>query len=314
MQWSLTALNWTTNIFRSQRSNRSPTRVGWHTGSRNTPLLIYRKTKLPPPPKPVEKVVQPILRQTVIRLSPVTHCRIQHHSISIHHLHTNAFLLLPPPPPLRAGQEEIMDPARPIRTAQRLLRLFSVESAQRQLRPFYSRIVRHVLKEEQERYKSRPTQAISLIWNLFGQRQAFRTLTRFYFSAVEKLGSNYYPALHGQNALYLAAGVVLHSRIYQHYVRQLRSWERSDAILHYTHHAQVLADDLVQLQVQRRVLPPQEPLEKMIHPQPEGRPPRESPQAQEIHLSDADFRALVQGVASSLGRQTRLESIRRGGN
>lgn len=207
-----------------------------------------------------------------------------------------------------------MDPARPTRTAQRLLRLFSVESAQRQLRPFYSRIVRHVLKEEQERYKSRPTQAISLIWNLFGQRAGIPHPDSFLFQCGGKAGQQLLPRPPRQNALYLAAGVVLHSRIYQHYVRQLRSWERSDAILRYTHHAQVLADDLVQLQVQRRVLPPQEPLEKMTLPQPEGRPPRESPQTQEIHLSDADFRALVQGVASSLGRQTRLESIRRGGN
>ncbi|WP_204466196.1 hypothetical protein, partial [Bifidobacterium pullorum] len=68
--------------------------------------------------------------------------------------------------------------------------------------------MRSVLREEQERYKSRPTKAISLIWNLFGQPNAFRTLTRFYLGAVEKLGTNYFPALNGPNALYLAAGVV----------------------------------------------------------------------------------------------------------
>lgn len=208
----------------------------------------------------------------------------------------------------------MVDPARPTRTAQRILRLFSVESAQRQLRPFYSHIVRHVLKEEQERYKSRPTQAISLIWNLFGRQQAFRTLTRFYFSAVEKLGSNYYPALHGQNALYLAAGVVLRSQIYQRYVRQLWSRESTDVPLRYAHHTQALADDLLQLQVTRRVLPPKEPLEEMVRFQQDEHPPHEPPQARELHLSEADFRALVQGVASSLGRQTRLEALRRGGN
>ena len=249
----------------------------------------------------------------MIRLSPVTHCHIRHQSVSIQHLHTQAFLLLPSPPPVRTGREELMDPARPTRTAQRLLRLFSVESAQQQLRPFYSRIVRHVLKEEQERYQSRPTQAISLIWNLFGRQQAFRTLTRFYFSAVEKLGSNYYPALHGQNALYLAAGVVLHSRVYQRYVRQLWNREPANVPLRYAHHAQVLTDDLVQLQVKHRLLPPREPLEEIARTQQDERPPRALPQAQTLHLSPTDFRALVQGVASSLGRQARVETIRRGG-
>lgn len=313
MRCSSTALSWTTSICRSQRFDRPLTRTGQHTQFGDVPHLVYRKTKLPPPPKPAAKAVQTIVQQTVIRLTPVTHCHIRQQAISIQHLSTNAFLLLAPPPTRRTGREDVVDPARPTQTAQRLLRLFSVESAQRQLRPFYSRIVRHVLNEEQERYKSRPTQAISLIWNLFGRRQAFRTLTRFYFSAVEKLGSNYYPALHGQNALYLAAGVVLHSRIYQHHVRQLWNRENTAVPLRYARRPQTLADNLVQLQVKRRVLPPREPLEEMVHTQSNDRPPREPPQTQKVQLSEADFRALVQGVASSLGRQTRLEALRQGG-
>lgn len=273
--------------------------------------LIHRKPKLstPPPPAPVYQTIH----QTVIHLAPVTHQHILHKTASIHCLSADAFLLLmPPAAPLdRRGLEP--DPSRPTRTVQRLRRIFSMDSVQRQLRPFYRDIVRGVLKEEQERYQSRPTQAISLIWNLFGRQQAFRTLTRFYLSAVEKLGSHYYPALHGQNALYLAAGVVLHSQVYQRYVRQLWRGESGGLPLRYAHHQQAMTDDLLSLQVARRTLPPQKVLEEIAPPRQQEPSVREPVRAGAVHLSQADFRALVQGVADSLGRQARLESLRRGG-
>lgn len=275
--------------------------------------LVHRKTNKEKAAKSAP-VVQKIIRQTVVNLYRVSHHHVLHKAAAIQYLRTDAFLLLLPPLLRREGREAETDRYRPTRTAQRLIHLFSKESAKRQLRPFYSDIVRSVLKEEQDRYKSRPTQAISLIWNLFGRQQAFRTLTRFYMSAVEKLGTNYYPALHGQNALYLAAGVVLHSRIYQRYVRQLWNRESTDIPMRYAYHEQSLTEDLLKLQVARRMLPPREPLEKMVQAQQETRPAPEAAQVREVHLSEADFRALVQGVASSLGRQSRLEALRKGGN
>lgn len=275
--------------------------------------LVYRKTKPAKQPRPVSAVTQNIIRQTVVHLYQVSHRHILHKAAAIQYLRTDAFLLLLPPLQRRERHEWEGDPYRPTRTAKRLIHLFSMESAKRQLRPFYSDIVRSVLKEEQDRYKSRPTQAISLIWNLFGRQQAFRTLTRFYMSAVEKLGSNYYPALHGQNALYLAAGVVLHSQIYQRYVRQLWSQIGTGIPLHFTDHAHSVTDEVLKLQVARRVLPSREPLEKMVQAQQDTRPAQEAAQVREVHLSEADFRALVQGVAASLGRQSRLEVLRKGG-
>lgn len=264
-------------------------------------------------PKTRAPVVYQTVRQTVVNLYQVTHRHTLHKTNAIQSLRSEAVFLFLPPLPRRDDHVLEADPSRPARTAQRLIHIFSMVSAQRQLRPFYSSVVRSVLREEQDRYKSRPTQAISLIWNLFGRQQAFQTLTRFYLSAVEKLGSNYYPALHGQNALYLAAGVVLHSQIYQRYVHQLWSRERTDVPMRYAHHEQAVSDNLLKIQTARRVLPPREPLEEMVRAEQQPRPAREPAQVQEVHLSEMDFRALVQGVASSLGRQAWLEALRKGG-
>ena len=132
-------------------------------------------------------------------------------------------------------------------------------------------------------------------------------------SAVEKLGSNYYPALHGTNELYLAAGVVMNSQIYRRYVQKLWNHEQSPVPLRYAHHQQALTEDILDLQVARRILPPQEPLEEAVQTQSAPSPAQEAPRMPEVHLSEADFRALVQGVASSLGQHTHLETLRRGG-
>ncbi|WP_373165981.1 hypothetical protein [Agathobaculum sp. Marseille-P7918] len=275
--------------------------------------LVLRKTRPERKTKPPAPVMQQTIQQTVIHFHQVNHRHILHRTDALQYLHTETFLLLP-----RLQHREGREPddirSRPAHAAQRLLRLFSFESTKRQLLPFYSNIVHSVLEEEQECYKSRPSQAISLIWNLFGRQQAFRTLTRFYMSAVEKLGTNYYPALHGKNALYLAAGVVLHSQIYRRYVRQLWSGENRHIPMRYAYHEQAITEDVLKLQVARRVVPPREPLAKIVHTQPEARPAQESAPVQELHLSEADFRALVQGVTASLGRQSRLEALRRGGN
>lgn len=241
------------------------------------------------------------------------HQHILHQAVA-QYLRTDAFLLLFPPQLQRRGTELEADLARPTRTTQRLLHIFSMDSAQRLLRPFYSDVVRRVLGEEQERYRSRPGQAISLIWNLFGRQQAFRTLTHFYLSAVERLGSHYYPALQGQNALYLAAGVVLHSQLYRRYVRQLWRQEENVIPLQGVRYRQEVADRVLDLQMTRRTLLPRKPLERMAQLQEREEPQQEPVRAQELHLSEADFRALVQGVALSLGRQTRIETLRRGGS
>ncbi len=277
--------------------------------------LIHRCLRPRPAPPPSPQQIRNTIYQSVIQIHRTTVQHIRQQIQTASYLRQDAFVLVLPRPADRPRGERL-DPARPARTAHALLRIFSKESAKREMRPFYSDVVRGVLREEQDRYKSRPTKAISLIWNLFGQHNAFRTLTRFYLGAVEKLGSNYFPALSGQNALYLAAGVLLHSRVYQRYVHQIWSRESRRAPMRYVSREAPLTEELLRLPVARRAfLPSREELERLVRSADQGRPAETAvPQpAREVRLSEADFRALVKGVTSSIGRQTRLESLRRGG-
>lgn len=277
-------------------------------GRKTAPLALrYRTT--PAPVHTTTHVTHTTLRQTVVHLHrSVVHKRwYTMQSAQILQQQALLVLLPPPPPPAKPG---LPDPSRPTQAAQRLIGLFSKESAQRELRPFYRRVVGSVLAEEQERLRSRPTQAISLIWHLFGRPHAFRTLTRFYLGAVEKLGSNYYPALSSTNALQLAAGVVLHSQVYQRYLRQL--WGGQSPTLRYSSRETPLKEE-IQLLPAVRLLPrpPVEPLRQEQAKLPA--PVQTAAPVEETHLSAAEFQALVQGVAASLSRQTRLERLRRGG-
>ena len=297
----------------SGRGSRS-SNAGRHTVCGSPLRLVCRKQRQnpPEPPKPAP-VIQKIVNQTVLQVWQHHSHRIYQQAQSIQNLHMQTYLLLMPPALRRELRQWDRMESQPTHAAQQIIRLFSKESAQRQMRPFYNEIVRSVLREEQERYRSRPTQAISLIWNLFGRQQAFRTLTRFYMSAVEKMGTNYYPALHGSNELYLAAGVVMNSQVYQRYLHRLWSREESPVPLRYAHHQQRLTEDVVEMQVARRILPPREALEETVRTQPQQVSAEEPVEIRQVHLSEADFRALVQGVASSLGQHTHLERMRRGG-
>jgi len=258
------------------------------------------------------KVVEQTVRQNVIHIHQTIRQQIiRQRLVSASYLRQEAFLVMLPRE--RRSGRELEDMSRPARAARRLMRIFSKESARRELQPFYSTVVRNVLREEQDRYRSRPGQAISLIWNLFGRQQAFRTLTRFYMSAVEKLGSNYYPALSGPNALYLATGVLLHSRVYRQYVQQLWRSGTMDLPVHYAPRQRLSSEELDRLEVVRRVLPPRQVVEQLEeHTPPEAVHSAPETAEQSVRLSEADFRALVQGVAQSLGRETRLEALRRG--
>ncbi len=272
--------------------------------------LVYRWNPPPASPVVVNRNFYNTIKETAVYFrNTVEQRHIYHQFNSANYLRQDAFLVLLPGGHTNA---EADDAARPTKAAQRLLKIFSRESAKKELQPFYSSIVRDVLKDEQERYQSKPSQAISLIWNLFGRRQAFRTLTRFYMSAVEKLGSNYYPALSSPNALFLAAGVLLHSNVYRRYVRQIWRNESSELPLRYISKEQRIADDLANMQVVKRIMPPREMLEREAGEQPETFHNIPEPSVQPVRLNDADFRALVQGVAQSLGREARLESMRRG--
>lgn len=281
--------------------------------------LVHRRTQAAPPaPVKPAQAIHNTVYQTVVHVHQTTlqHIRRQINAASC--LRQDAFLLVLPQPaaPWRGDR---LDPAQPTRAAHTLLRIFSKESARREMRPFYSDVVRGVLQEEQERYKSRPTKAISLIWNLFGQHNAFRTLTRFYLGAVDKLGSNYFPALSGANSLYLAAGVLMHSRVYQRYIHQIWSQEAHTLSLRYASREGAVTEDLLRLPVAKRTfLPSRDELERMVRSVDQDRantavPAAAPAPAPEVRLSQSDFRALVRGVTNSIDRQTRLEALRKGG-
>lgn len=280
--------------------------------------LVHRRPQMPPPaPARPPQTVHNTIYQTVFHVHQTTLQRIRRQIHSASYLRQDAFLFVLPQPAARPAGERL-DPAQPTRAAHTLLRIFSKESARREMKPFYSDVVRGVLQEEQERYKSRPTKAISLIWNLFGQHNAFRTLTRFYLGAVEKLGSNYFPALNGPNSLYLAAGVLMHSRVYQRYIHQIWSQETRASPLRYAAREGAVTEDLLRLPVAKRTfLPSRKELERMVRSVDQERAPAPASSAvpvPEVRLSEADFRSLVRGVTHSIGQQTRLESLRKGGS
>lgn len=281
--------------------------------------LVHRKAQaVPPAPVKPAQVIHNTVYQTIVHVHQTTLQHIRRQINAASYLRQDAFLLvLPQPAAPRSGDR--LDPAQPTRAAHTLLRIFSKESARREMRPFYSDVVRGVLQEEQERYKSRPTKAISLIWNLFGQHNAFRALTRFYLGAVDKLGSNYFPALSGANSLYLAAGVLMHSRVYQRYIHQIWSQEAHALPLRYASREGAVTEDLLRLPVAKRTfLPSRDELERMVRSVDQERANTAVPAAAptpppEVRLSQSDFRALARGVTNSIDRRTRLEALRKGG-
>lgn len=305
------------NIWRSRqrefalRCTRAPivsrfARIRRQAGDVN---LIHRRMRPAAPPRPREtKVVHNTVHQTVVHIHQTV--LKQSRITAARYLRQDAFLLLLPQIQPRPREPDLL--SRPTRLAKMLVRVFSRESARRELRPFYSDVVRGVLKEEQERYRSRPTKAVSLIWSLFGRPHAFRTLTRFYLSAVERF--NCFPALNGPNVLYLATGVLTHSRLYRRYVYQM--WNRSGIAPRYAVHMGGTAEDLARLSVAGRGQPPsRQAVERLIQESGGGQARQaEAPASErEPRLSEREFRALVRGVTAALSRQSRLESLRRGG-
>ena len=281
--------------------------------------LIHRRTappKAPEPPPPRPNIYNTVHR-TVVHLHQTNVQQVRRQITAAGRPRRDALLLLLPRLAALGGRSDRPDPARPARTACALIRIFSRESAKRELRPFYRDVFRGVLREEQERYKSRPAQAVRLVWSLFGQHGALRTLRRFCLGAAERLGC--FPVLGGHTSLYLTACALMRSRVCRRYIRRL--WSRE--VLHVPRRCSgwegPAADGLLCLTAARSAaLPPREVLERMaLSVSRETAPARPAPgqgSAQgEMRLSEADFRALVRGVADSLERRSRLESLKKGG-
>lgn len=221
--------------------------------------LAYRRD-----PQPVRKVVRKTVvyqtvRQTVLHLHQAAPGRYA----PLPRAYGLRLLPAAAPPQNR----EADDASRPAQTARRLLRTF--ELTRRELRPFFGGIVRTVLREERERYRSRPAQAASFLWTLLRRREAVWTLTRFCRNTVEPLEGPERRAA----------------------VRRRPAAEEPE------------------------VLPAVPPAKRQTAEERPAPPPRPEPPVREapLMLSEAQFRALARDVAGLLGREARLEKLRRGG-
>lgn len=66
------------------------------------------------------------------------------------------------------SRPEADDPSRPARAARRLARLLGAESARQVMKPLFRDMLRTVLREERERWHSRPGQTLCVLWGLMG--------------------------------------------------------------------------------------------------------------------------------------------------
>lgn len=281
--------------------------------------LIHRRTAPPRAPAPPRPNIYNTVHQTVVHLHQINPRQIHRQIITAGCPRKDALPFLLPPLTAPGGRPDQPDPARPIQAARALIHIFSKESAKRELRPFFGGVVRGVLREERERYKSRPARAVSLLWVLFGQPNTLRILTRFYLGAAEKLGAGCSPVLSGQLPLRPAAGALVRSHAFHRSVHQFWNREVLYIPLRYSSREGPADSDLLRLPAARRAaLPPREVLEQMILSVSRKSAPARSAPARggsegETRLSEADFRALVRGVTGWLERRNRLESLQKGG-
>lgn len=103
--------------------------------------MQYRSTR--PLVQPIRQSTTQIVRNTIQQ--------------TVLHLHKTAAFT-------QTGRE--IDPSRPAWTAQRLLRVLSMESARRTLQPFYRDMFRGFWTQEREAYRSRPSQALETLRRL----------------------------------------------------------------------------------------------------------------------------------------------------
>lgn len=148
--------------FPSQRHSTPPRRA-----SPLPPALVLRRER----PSTVKTVVE---RRTVQQTVVHNHITQVVRGAACPRRDT-ALRLLPRPEPER---EEADDRSRPTLAAQRLVRLFSTESARRELRPFFYTVVQNVLDGERERERSHPQETVSLVFRMFGEKHLLQVLQR----------------------------------------------------------------------------------------------------------------------------------------
>jgi len=260
---------------------------------------VYRNTTPPARPvvqPPAPRIVQNIVRQTVVHYHQTTHQHIQNLLSAVRSGPGETTILIKQTvlQPAAGGSE--IDESRPALTARRMLRVLSADSARQILRPFYRELFQGLLAQERENYQGRPARSLLLVRSILGQRQTLTALQRFYRQTMEQLDIR-----------------VLRSLIFENGTRRLRQDGEWNLVHRYARREADVPEDLRRLPAARRFqILPLPPPERETVREPE-KAPGTAPPSGGFRLSGRDFRILVRGVADALDRQRRTESLRRGG-
>ena len=273
-------------------------RAGRHSRDARPQALVYRSTRpivqtiQPPAPR----IIQNTVHQTVVHLHQTTHqhLRSQITARAGGQGHTTLLVRQSAASP---AEGSVIDPSRPAWTARRLLRILSMESARRTMRPFYQEMFQGFWEQAQEAHCGKPAQSLLLVQRLLGRHQTLTTLRRFYRRTVEQLD-----------------GAILRRLICRQFVRTIRQEQNGGFIYRYANREMSVPEDLRRLITAKRLpLPPPPPPEQEDEPGRQAEPQKPLPPTSPLCLSNSDFQALVRGVADVLRRQDRLDSLRQGG-
>lgn len=242
------------------------------------------------------RIIQNTVHQTVVHLHQTTHQHIRS-QITARADGQGHTTLLVRQSAASPAEGSVIDPSRPAWTARRLLRILSMESARRTMRPFYQEMFQGFLEQAQEAHRGKLAQSLLLVQRLLGRHQTLTTLRRFYQRTVEQLD-----------------GAILRRLICRQFVRTIRQEQSGGFIYRYAKREMPVPEDLRRLAVAKRhSLPPPPPSEQEVDPVRQAEPQKPLPPSNPPCLSGSDFQALVRGVADALSRQSRLDTLRRGG-
>lgn len=275
-------------------------RAGRHSRAARFQELVYRNTRPPAQPArpPAPRIIQNTVHQTVVHLHQTTHQHILNRLSAASDGQGNTTLLVKQTA-VRPTPDSGADDSRPALAARRMLRVLSAESARQTLRPFYRNMLQELLEQEREEYRSKPAQSLLLVQSILGRRQTLASLRRLYRQTAERLD-----------------GSIFHSLIYRRYVRHIRQEENGGPVRRYASREAAVPEDLRRLPAAKRLppLPPPPPEREADRVSPAEPSKPAPPPANGLRLSSGDFQMLVRGVADALGRQSRLDSLRRGGS
>lgn len=268
-----------------------------HSLSARLPELVYRTARplARPTPPPAPRIIQNTVHQTVVHLHQTTHQHILNQLSAARDPRGNTALLVRQTA-VGPASDGPMDESRPALAARRMLRILSTESARQTLRPFYREMLQGLLEEEREEYRGRPAHSLLLVQAVLGRRRTLDALRRFYRHIVNHLDES-----------------SLQNMIFRRSVRHIWRDETGGLVHRYARRELDVPEELCRLPEAKPVPSPMQPPEPEDRREPEKRRPEPPPVEHGLRLTDRDFRVLVRGVADALGRQSRLESLRRGG-